>query len=162
MFVHLTLQTFAGMIYEDENDSSGMQEILQQLHKYVPSYGEGATQKYMRQGVVEDQLTVERGVNGLLQLENGFTPQDRLDGLHFEIADFHGGMKFSQVNAVLLKTQILFKNLKFKSIKNIILPTLEKDASVTNVRVSLSIYSANLCVSYVIYNNFTTLARCCV
>ena len=99
--MHLTLQTFAGMIYEDENDSSGMQEILQQLHKYVPSYGEGATQKYMRQGLVGDQLTVERGVNGLLQLENGFTPQDRLDGLHFEIADFHGGMKFLQVNAVL-------------------------------------------------------------
>ena len=52
--MHLTLQTFAGVIYEDENDSSGMQEILQQLHKYVPSYDEGATQKYMRQGVVGD------------------------------------------------------------------------------------------------------------
>ena len=86
------------MIYEDESDSSRMQEILQQLHKYVPSYGEGTTQKYMRQGV---QLTVERKVNGLLKLENGFTPQGRLDGLHFETADFLGGMAFLQVNTVL-------------------------------------------------------------
>ena len=83
------------MIYEDKIDSIGVQEILQQLHNYVPSYGEGTTQKYTRQVVAGDQLTVERRVNGLLQ------PQDRLDGLHFETADFHGGMTFLQVNTVL-------------------------------------------------------------
>ena len=73
-----------------------MQEILKELHKYVPNLGEGMSQTYCRQGVVGDQLTVERGVNGLLQLENGFTPKERMEGLHFEIADFHGGMTFMQ------------------------------------------------------------------
>ena len=60
------------MIYEDQNDVNGMQEILKELHKYVPNSGEGMSQTYSRQEVVGDQLTVERGVNGLLHLENGF------------------------------------------------------------------------------------------
>eukprot|EP00794_Sanderia_malayensis_P013233 gene13233-14591_t len=47
-------------------------------------------------GVARDQGSVERGVNVLLELRNGFTPGERLDGLHLEIADFHTGMKFLQ------------------------------------------------------------------
>eukprot|EP00794_Sanderia_malayensis_P001821 gene1821-2045_t len=31
------------------------------------------------------------------ELENGFTDKERLEGLHMEIADFHGGMKFLQL-----------------------------------------------------------------
>ena len=44
-----------------------------------------------------DQLSVEKGVNCMLQICNGFTPEEWLDGLHFEVGDFHGGMKFLQV-----------------------------------------------------------------
>lgn len=40
-------------------------------------------------GVVGDQLSVERAVNCLSSLANGFTAEERLDGLHLEIADWH-------------------------------------------------------------------------
>ena len=44
-----------------------------------------------------DQLSVERGVNCKFQSANGFTPEERFEGMHFEIADFHTEMKFMQV-----------------------------------------------------------------
>jgi len=47
--------------------------------------------------VVGDQPTVERAVNGHVSLSNGFT-LERLDGLDFQIADWHAGTKCLQVN----------------------------------------------------------------
>ncbi len=85
------------MIYEDENNASGMQEVMTYLHSYVPSDSEENPANFGSQGVVGDQLTVERGVSCLLQLSNGFTLKEKLDGLHLEVADFHGGIKFLQV-----------------------------------------------------------------
>ena len=75
-----------------------MQKVLEELHsKYVPFHGDDEHRRYGTQALVGDQLSCERAANVLVQLENGFTPQERLDGLHVEIADFHGGMKFLQV-----------------------------------------------------------------
>ena len=71
--------------------------MLKELHSYVPFHGEGCEQVYAEQGVVGDQLSVERAVNGHNGIANGFTPEDRLDGLHFEIADWHAGNKFLEV-----------------------------------------------------------------
>ena len=78
-----------------------MHKILEQLHQYVAHYGNEKTKKFMEQAVVGNQLTVERGVNGLLDVANAFTPEERREGLHFEVADFHGGMKFLEVKIVL-------------------------------------------------------------
>ena len=75
-----------------------MQNILDYLQKYVPCYEREEIVEYAEQGVVGDQLTVERGVNGLFEVSNGFTAEERHEGLHFEVADFHGGMKFLEVN----------------------------------------------------------------
>lgn len=87
------------MIYENSNESSGMQKVLEEIHgKYVPhTDGSDNEVRYSKIGVVGDQGSVERGVNVLLQLRNGFTPGERLEGIHMEIADFHTGMKFLQV-----------------------------------------------------------------
>ena len=91
------------MLYEDENQSSGMQAVMTHLHdNYVPC--DSRSQKFGNQGVVGDQLTVERGVACLLQLENGFTNKEKLDGLHMQIADFHAGMKFLQVSCRIWHT----------------------------------------------------------
>ena len=49
-------------------------------------------------GVVGDQLSVERAVNCLSSLANGFTPEERLDGMHIEIADWHAELKFLSVS----------------------------------------------------------------
>ena len=91
-------QSFCGIIYEDENDSDGMKNILEELHKYVPYIDHGEDKVFQEQGVVGDQLTVERGVNGLMEISNGFTAEERREGIHFEVADFHAHIKLLQVN----------------------------------------------------------------
>ena len=68
------------------------------LHKFVPFAGDEEERVYGEQGSVGDQLSVERAVNCCLQVSNGFTPKERLEGLHFEAGDFHAGIKFLQVN----------------------------------------------------------------
>ena len=54
---------------------------------------------FTTQPIVGDQLTVERGVNAILEVSNGFDGEQRFDGLHFEVADFHSSMKLIQVSA---------------------------------------------------------------
>ena len=49
-------------------------------------------------GVVGDLLSVERAVNCLSSLASGFTPKERLDGMHIEIADWHAELKFLSVS----------------------------------------------------------------
>ena len=83
-------QTFLGVLFHNENSADGMNEILKELHKYVPYHGDGMKREYGDQAIVGDQLTVERGVNAHNTLANGFASKDRLEGLHFEIADWHG------------------------------------------------------------------------
>ena len=92
-----SLQSFLGMLYHNENDSDGIQQVLTALHQYVSYYGDGDDRVYSSQGLVADQLSVERGVNALFELANGFTPEERLEGLHLEIADWHAGNKFLKV-----------------------------------------------------------------
>lgn len=85
------------MVHENENDADGILTILKSLHKYVPSFGDGENMCCGEQGVVGDQLSVERGVNAHMSISNGFTPEERAEGLHFEIADWHAGNKFLEV-----------------------------------------------------------------
>jgi hypothetical protein len=85
------------MQHENENDVDGILTILKSLHKYVAACGDYEDKQCGEQGVVGDQLSVERGVNGHMSLANGFTPDERADGLHFEIADWHAGNKFLEV-----------------------------------------------------------------
>ena len=91
------MQTFLGLIYHSENDADGIIEVLKDVHQYVPHVGEDEAAVYHEQGVVGDQLTVERAVNAHVSIANGFTPKERLDGLHFEIADWHAGNRFLEV-----------------------------------------------------------------
>lgn len=92
-------QTFLGMIYENENDADGIINIIKFLHTFVPhDLGEEEERLYGDQGVVGDQLSVERAVNGHMSLSNGFSPEERTEGLHFEIADWHSGNKFLDVS----------------------------------------------------------------
>jgi hypothetical protein len=79
-----------------------MTSILKELHKsYVPYTGNGCNRNYGDQAIVGDQLTVERAINAHNSLNNGFTPKDRLEGLHFEFADWHGVNKALEVSIVL-------------------------------------------------------------
>ena len=94
------------MLYHNENDADGIQQVLTALHQYVPYYGDDANRVYSSQGVVADQLSVERGVNALFELSNGFTPEEQLEGLHLEIADWHAGNKFLKVWNIFRTAQV--------------------------------------------------------
>lgn len=85
------------MIYENENDANGIIKILQQLHKFVPCHADENDSVYGDQGVVGNQLIVERAINCKVSLANGFTSEERIDGLHFEATDWHAGNKFLEV-----------------------------------------------------------------
>ena len=101
------------MTYANSNESAGMEEILKEIHsKYVPC-NDG---KCSSLAIVGDQGTVERGVNVLLQLSNGFDEVERLDGLHLEAGDFHAGMKFLQVCIHQYKS--VNRHSQFKAIIN--------------------------------------------
>lgn len=82
------------MLFHNENEADGIQNVMKSLHKYVPYHGDNCDRVYGSQGVVADQLSVERGVNALLEVSNGFTPEERMEGLHLEIADGMQGINF--------------------------------------------------------------------
>ena len=92
------------MLFENENSNEGMQAVLHELHSYVPyadiknhttvngvdEQGVAIThnviekqKRFSTQGIVGDQLSVEQGVNSLMQIVNGLTPDDRKDRIHF-------------------------------------------------------------------------------
>lgn len=71
---------------------------MEEFMKYTTKCCVGAEKTYLTsQGIVGDQLSVERGINHLLQVANGLTSEERKEGMHMEIADFHSQMKFLQV-----------------------------------------------------------------
>jgi hypothetical protein len=72
-----------------------MINVLRHLHTYIPKTSNGC---YNKTGIVRDQLTVECAVNCQLSVTNGFTPDDRLEGMHVEIADWHAEMNFLGVS----------------------------------------------------------------
>ena len=88
------------MIYENENTNEGIQAVVEELYQYVPHAKTKNGVKISGQGVVSDQLSVESGINSLMEIANGLTQADRKEDLHFEIANFHS-MKFLQVLSAL-------------------------------------------------------------
>jgi len=72
-----------------------MVEILKQIQGYTAMYNEDRVGTSVP--VVGDQLTVERGVNVSEALQNSFTEEERLEGVHMEIADWHAAVNFLKV-----------------------------------------------------------------
>ncbi len=98
IFNVLLFKIFCGLIYEDENTSDGMKNVIESLHKHVPFCEVDGEKEYASQGIAGDQLTVERGINSLMEVANGFNAEERREGLHFEVGDFHAMIKFLQAS----------------------------------------------------------------
>ena len=75
-----------------------MRNVIESLHQHVPFCEVDGDKQYSSQGIAGDQLTVERGVNSLMEVANGFDAEERKEGLHFEVGDFHAMIKFLQVS----------------------------------------------------------------
>ena len=87
-----------GIIFESEVTNEGIVNVLQHVQQYLPKVGEGEQIHFAEQGLVGDQLTIERAVNAVRSMANGYTPFERLEGFHFGIADWHAAVKFLSVS----------------------------------------------------------------
>lgn len=76
-----------------------MLAILRQFHTYLLRNGDGEIDLQLFSG---DQLTVERSVNVVASVANGYTPEDRLEERNFQIGDWHAGVKILSVGYKLL------------------------------------------------------------
>lgn len=76
-----------------------MLHILKQFHSYLPkTSGDG----YDSQIFAGDQLTVERAINVQASVANGYTPEDRLDGINLQLGDWHAAVKLLTVSVILV------------------------------------------------------------
>ena len=79
MLLIKTFQVPLGLIFKNENVNEDMKDILQQFHGYLPQKDDGGIDGQLFSG---DQLTIERAVNVIASVANGYTPEDRLEGIN--------------------------------------------------------------------------------
>jgi hypothetical protein len=61
-----------------------IQKILQQFQTYLPKVTED---RFEPQILTGDQLSVERAVNVIASVSNGFTAEEQLEGFNLQIGD---------------------------------------------------------------------------
>ena len=86
-----------GIVFKNENKGEDMIDIARYLHDLVPSVGEEVNEKFRKMPVVGDQLTIERGVEAKFSVSNAYTQRRRLEGIYFQLADWHHENKFLDV-----------------------------------------------------------------
>ena len=97
-----------GIIFETEVSNDGIVKVLQHVQQYLPSVDEGEKLQLAEQGIVGGQLTIERAVNAVKSMANGYTPLDCLDCFHIGIADWHSGVKFLSVSEILINNIFIY------------------------------------------------------
>jgi len=86
-----------GIIFKNENINEDMLAILRQFHACLSSDDNGEMDSQLFSG---DQLTIERAMNVFASVANGYTSEDRLEGMNFQIGDWHAGVKILSVSCV--------------------------------------------------------------
>ena len=74
-----------------------MLSILQQFHTQLLCSADNGYDSKLFSG---DQLTVERAVNIISSVPNGYTTKDRLDRITLKLGDWHAGVKILSVSRV--------------------------------------------------------------
>ena len=87
-----------GVIFKNENLNEDMLDILKKFHSYLPRKDDGG---YDDQLFAGDQLTIERAVNVKASVANGYSPEDRLDGINLQLGDWHAAVKLLTVSVFL-------------------------------------------------------------
>ena len=94
-FCHIKMQVPLGVIFKNENENAEMLGILQQFQTYLPKITENTFDPQLLTG---DQLSVERAVNVIASVSNGFSAEERLEGFNLQIGDWHAAVKFLTVS----------------------------------------------------------------
>ena len=95
----IVFQVPLGLIFKNENANEDMIEILQQFHDYLPQTHNGGIDGQLFSG---DQLTIERAVNIISSVANGYTPKDRLEGINLQLGDWHAAVKLLSVSKTII------------------------------------------------------------
>lgn len=75
-----------------------MIDIVRQLHGLVPVVEADENEVFERIPVVGDPKTLERGVEAQFSVRNAYSKARRLEGLFFQLADWHHENKFLSVS----------------------------------------------------------------
>ena len=86
-----------GVLFKNENVTEDIIEILRHFQSYLPFVTVDGEKKFVRQLCVGDQLSVERAVNAIHSVSNGYTEEDRLEGFNLQLGDWHTGVKILEV-----------------------------------------------------------------
>ena len=90
-------QLSMGVLFKNENVTEDMIDILKKFQSYLPFVSVNGEKKFVNQLCVGDQLSVERAVNSIPSVSNGYTPEDRLEGFNMQLGDWHTGVKILEV-----------------------------------------------------------------
>ena len=99
-----------------------MIDIVRELHGLVPVVLDNENEVFDRVPVVGDQKTMERGVEAQFSVCNAYSKTRRLEGLFFQLADWHHENKFLSVSfgpKTLQMTVIVFLHAILKSFLSI-------------------------------------------
>ena len=83
-----------GVLFKNENVTEDMIAILKKFQFYLPFASVNGEKRFV---CVCDQLSVERAVNSIHSVSNGYTPEDRLEGFDMQLGDWHTGVKILEV-----------------------------------------------------------------
>ncbi len=86
-----------GVLFKNENATDDMIEILKKFQSYLPFTTVNGVKVFTNQLCAGDQLSVERAVNAIHAVSNGYTPEDRLEGFNMQLGDWHTGVKILEV-----------------------------------------------------------------
>lgn len=86
-----------------------MTEILYTVQNYLVPHtiNEQGDKEFDKQILVGDQLSIDRAVNAIKAVSNGYNEEARLEGLIPAIADWHTGMKILEVIKFLITIHII-------------------------------------------------------
>ena len=95
-----------GIIFKNENTNEEMMEILKQLQSYLPKQSSNNKTKF------DSQLfPVERAINVIQSVMNGYTPEDRLEGIIMQLGDWHTGLKILSVSQKYIEQMLCIQPL---------------------------------------------------
>ena len=97
LIFYLFFQLPMGVLFKNENVTEEMIDILKKFQSYLPFISANGEKKFVNQLCVGDQLSVERAVNSIHSVSNGYTPEDRLEGFNMQLGDWHTGVKILEV-----------------------------------------------------------------
>ena len=90
------------MIFKDENVNEDMLSILKKFHSCLPTKADGQVDGQIFTG---DQLTVERAINVISSVANGYTQEDRLEGINLQLGDWHAALKLLSVSYIDVESE---------------------------------------------------------